>query len=115
MNKPVGPYSPFIKTDSLIFFSGQIGAIDGVVVDGGLEEELVQALSNLETLLQSAGTNKENVVKVTLFLTNMNDYGKVNETYLDFFPGRKPARSAVAVAALPLGAKIEIEAIATPG
>jgi len=113
MSKPVGPYSPFKKTENLVFTSGQIGAVDGVVVEGGLEAEFTQALTNLENVLRDAGITKDNVLKCTIFMTDMNDYAKVNEIYLTFFEDHRPARSAVAVASLPLGALIEIEAIAS--
>ncbi len=113
MSKPVGPYSPYTKTENIVFTSGQIGAIDAVVVEGGLEAEFKQALTNLEKVLTDAGVTKDKVLKCTVFLTDMNDYAKMNEMYLDFFNDHRPARSAVAVASLPLGALIEIEAIAT--
>lgn len=115
MTKPVGPYSPYRKAGNTIYTSGQIGAIDAVVVDGGLEAEFKQALTNLDGVLNNAGVSKHNVIKVNLFLTDMADYNKVNELYLEYFDGEKPARSAVAVASLPLGALIEIEAIAEAG
>jgi len=113
MSKPVGPYSPFSKTENIVFTSGQIGAVNAVVVEGGLEAEFKQALSNLENVLTDAGVTKDKVLKCTIFMTDMDDYVKVNEIYLAFFEDHRPARSAVAVASLPLGALIEIEAIAT--
>jgi len=112
MSTPVGPYTPFMKTDNLVFISGQIGIVDGQVVAGGIEAELVQALENLNTVLENAGASKADVVKTTVFLTDMDHYGQMNEIYMNFFDSHRPARSAVAVAALPLGAVIEIEAIA---
>jgi 2-iminobutanoate/2-iminopropanoate deaminase len=111
MSKPVGPYSPFREAGSTVLFSGQIGQVDGVVVDGGLEAELDQTIANLEAVLSDAGVSKDDVVKATVFLTDMNNYAAMNEKYLAFFDGVRPARSAVAVRELPLGAQVEIELI----
>ncbi len=90
--------------------SGQVGAIDGVVVGGGIAAECVQALANLEAVLVAHGAQKTDVVKATVFLTSMDDYATMNEVYADFFGEHRPARSGVAVAGLPLGAHVEIEA-----
>ncbi len=112
MSKPVGPYTPVVRSGDLIFTSGQVGIADGALVEGGVEAELAQAMTNLASLLESEGASMSDVVKTTLFLTNMDDYAAVNEVYIAAFGDHRPARSAVAVAALPIGAAIEVEAIA---
>ena len=95
-----------------MFTAGQVGIANGVLVDGGLEAELRQVFVNLRTVLSSAEASLADVVKTTVFLTNMDDYAVMNEIYIEEFGDHRPARSAVAVAALPLGAAIEIEAVA---
>ena len=112
MSKPVGPYSPITKGGDLLFTAGQIGINEGVLVEGGLEAEVRQVFVNLRTVLSSADATLADVVKATVFLTDMGDYVRVNEIYSEEFGGHRPARSAVAVTALPLGAQVEIEAIA---
>lgn len=111
----IGPYSPAVRAGSLLFCSGQIGldpAI-GKLVPGGTLAELKQALANLETLLKGSGLMKASVVKTTLFLVDMGEFAAVNEVYGGFFQDEpKPARSCVAAAALPAGARVEIEAVA---
>ena len=111
--KAVGPYSQAIETDQLVFCSGQIG-IDpknGSLVEG-IENQTRQAMSNIANVLQAAGSDLDHVVKTTIFLANIGDYKTVNEIYGSYFTEHKPARSAVQVAALPLGALVEIEMIA---
>ena len=95
--------------------SGQIGLADGAVVAGGLEPELRQAMANLAGLLASKGASLADVAKTTVFLTDMADYGDMNRIYVECFGDHRPARSAVAVAALPLGARVEVEAWAYRG
>lgn len=95
--------------------SGQIGLADGALVAGGLEPELRQAMANLAGLLESKGSSLDAVAKTTVFLTDMADYGDMNRIYVECFGDHRPARSAVAVAALPLGARVEIEAWAYRG
>lgn len=114
MTKPVGPYTPVVRAGDYIFTSGQIGLIDGALAAGGVEAELEQAMKNLAGLLEGEGASMNDVVKTTLFLTDMADYATVNEIYIAAFGDHRPARSAVAVSALPIGAAIEIEAIAHP-
>ncbi len=111
--KAVGPYSQAIETEQFIYCSGQIG-IDpktGSLVDG-IENQTKQAISNISHVLSSAGTGLAHVVKTTIFLADMGDYKTVNEIYGSYFTDHKPARSTVQVAALPLGALVEIEMIA---
>lgn len=115
-SKPLGPYSPGIDVGNLVFLSGQIG-IDpatGKMVADGVEEQARQAMENLGRVLQEAGLGYENVVKTTIFLADIGDYGAVNEVYASFFPEGTPppARSTIQVAAIPAGAKIEIDFIA---
>lgn len=109
----IGPYSQAIEANGFVFCSGQIG-IDpktGNLAEG-LENQTKQIIKNIEAVLKEAGLNLECIVKTTIFLTNINDFAKVNEIYGSFFTNHKPARSTIAVAALPKGALIEIEAIA---
>jgi len=109
----VGPYSQAIKTDGLIFVSGQLGLDpqSGQLRDG-LEAQAEQILENLSAILDCAGCTMESIVKTTIFLVDMADFVKVNEIYGKVFSDTPPARSTVQVAALPLGGMVEIEAIA---
>ena len=106
-------YSPGVRSGEFIFFSGQIGSRPG---GGGLpatvEEQTQQALSNLERLLEQAGVTKADLVKCTVFLADIRDYGAMNRVYGEFFGGSPPARSAVGVAGLPASARVEVECIA---
>lgn len=112
-----GPYTPAVQVEGLLFCSGQIG-IDpatGKLAPGGTLPELKQALANLDALLQAAGATRSSIVKTTLFLLDMGEFGAANEVYAAFFTSDpKPARSTVAVSALPAGARVEIEAVAAP-
>jgi 2-iminobutanoate/2-iminopropanoate deaminase len=112
MSTPVGPYSPFVRSGDLVFTSGQIGILDGAIVDSGLEPQMRQVFINLRSVLDSAGASIIDVVKTTVFLVDMDDYAEMNRIYVEEFANHRPARSAVAVAQLPLGARVEIEAIA---
>jgi 2-iminobutanoate/2-iminopropanoate deaminase len=113
--KAIGPYSQAIRTEGLfVFTSGQI-ALDpttGQMIGTTAAEQAEQVLENLQAVLKAAGSSLANVVKTMVFLQNMNDFAAVNEVYARFFPENPPARSAVAVAALPKGALVEIEAVA---
>jgi 2-iminobutanoate/2-iminopropanoate deaminase len=109
----IGPYSPGLLAGNLVFMSGQVPFdADGNVVGETAAEQARQALANLQHLLEAAAMTNHAVVKTTVFLTDMNDFAAVNEVYAGFFEKPYPARSTVAVAALPKGVKIEIEAIA---
>ena len=109
----IGPYSQAIDIGDMVFTSGQIALKpDGVLIEGGIEEQTKQVLTNLGEVLKEAGSSLQNVVKTTIFLANMNDFAKVNEIYAEFFGSHKPARSTVAVKTLPLNVLVEIEAIA---
>lgn len=110
----IGPYSQAIQAGNTVYVSGQLG-IDpstGNFAEGGTEAQARQSLTNISNILKEAGFSIKNVVKVTVLLADINDFAAVNEIYKDFFEAPFPARSAFAVAALPKGGKIEIEAIA---
>jgi 2-iminobutanoate/2-iminopropanoate deaminase len=110
----VGPYSQAVRIGNLVYTAGQV-AIDpalGKLVGEDAPAQAEQALRNLAAILEAAGTSLENVVKTTVFLDSMDDYKAVNEVYGRFFSKNPPARSAVEVARLPLGALVEIEAVA---
>ncbi|OQX54300.1 MAG: reactive intermediate/imine deaminase [Candidatus Aminicenantes bacterium 4484_214] len=107
-------YSQAIVTNGLVFASGQI-AIDpqsGQIVEGDIEKQTRQVLTNLKAVLEAAGSSLEKVVKCTVFLQDMNDFGRMNAVYSEFFRPPYPARAAVQVARLPKDVKVEIEAIA---
>ena len=110
----VGPYSQAIATDDLVFCSGQVGLDPGTgeVVQGGVEAETERALKNLEAVLDAAGCSMADVVKTTCFLADIGDFATFNAIYARFFPDPPPARSTFGVAALPKGARVEIEAVA---
>ncbi|NOZ49504.1 MAG: RidA family protein [Chloroflexi bacterium] len=110
----VGPYSQAVRTASLVFTAGQIG-IDPLSgqLRAGLEAQTRQILQNLDAVLKAAGTDMAHIVKTTIYLTDMAHFQAVNALYGAAFTAAPPARSTVAVAALPLGALVEIEAIAT--
>ena len=110
MTKPVGPYTPVVETDGWLVLSGQVGLRDGQLVRGGVRDEAAQALENVRALLESKGASMDDVVKTTVFLRHIDDYAAVNEVYVAAFGDHRPARSAVAVAGLPLGALVEVEA-----
>jgi 2-iminobutanoate/2-iminopropanoate deaminase len=113
----VGPYSQGISVDGFVFCSGQIGLdpASGELVPGGVEAEADRALRNLAAVLDAAGLTMADVAKTTLFLADIDDFGRVNEIYARHFPDPQPARSTFAVGALPKGAQVEVEAIARRG
>lgn len=115
MSKPVGPYTPIVRSGDWLVCSGQVGLKDGALVEGGVVAEARQGLANLRTLLESEGATMADVVKATVFLVDMDDFGAMNAVYAEAFGGHRPARSCVAVAALPLGARFEVEAWARVG
>jgi 2-iminobutanoate/2-iminopropanoate deaminase len=110
----IGPYSLGVAAGSFVFTSGQLGLdpVSGSMVAGGVEAETRQALENLKTILESAHSGLNNVVKTTVFLKDMADFSKMNAVYAEFFTESFPARSAVQVAALPKNGLVEIEALA---
>ncbi|MBW1790401.1 MAG: RidA family protein [Deltaproteobacteria bacterium] len=111
----IGPYSQAIRVGDLVFTAGQ-AAVDperGKLIEGGIEEQTRQTLRNIEAILEAAGSSMNQVVKTTVFLKDMGDFAAMNAIYAGFFGDVPPARSTVQVAALPLGALVEIEAVAT--
>ncbi len=110
MTTPVGPYTPIVRAGDWLVCSGQLGLLDGALVDGGVQAQAAQAIANLQTLLESKGASLTSVVKTTVFLAHISDYALVNETYMECFGDHRPARSAFSVAGLPLGGLVEIEA-----
>lgn len=109
----IGPYSQAIEVNGMVYTSGIIPVVpeSGEIADGSAAQAK-QALLNLSNLLKAAGTGMENVIKTTVFIKNMNDFGAINEVYETFFEGVYPARSCVEVARLPKDVMIEIEAVA---
>ena len=110
----IGPYSQAIVVDKLVFTSGQI-PLDprtGELVRGSIAEETTRVMDNLGAVLEAAGAGFDTVLKTTIFLTDMGDFAAVNVVYGARFTGEKPARSTVQVAALPRGARVEVEAVA---
>jgi 2-iminobutanoate/2-iminopropanoate deaminase len=110
----IGPYSQAVRSGHLVFCSGQIplDPLNGQLVEGGIEAQTVRVLDNLAAVLAAADLKLGNVVKTTVFLVSMADFPAMNEVYARYFDEDPPARSTVAVEALPKGARVEIEAIA---
>ncbi len=113
--RPVGPYTPAIRVGDWLVCSGQVPLRDGELVSDPIEAATRQCVSNIAALLDQHGARLDQVAKTTVFMTDMADYPAMNEAYMEAFGAHRPARSAVAVAALPLGARIEIEAWAYLG
>ena len=112
--KAIGPYSQGISVNGFVFTAGQV-ALDpktGELVPGAISEQTSRALENLSAILAEAGSSLSRVVKTTVFLVDMADFAAMNEVYSRAFGSHRPARSTVAVAALPRGARVEIEAVA---
>ena len=115
MSTPIGPYSPIVSAGPWLITSGQLGLAppaDGEpprLVDGGASEQLGQALANAGRLLADHGAGIDDVVKTTVFVTDMSGYAAVNEAYVAYFGDHRPARSVVGVAGLPMGAAVEVE------
>jgi 2-iminobutanoate/2-iminopropanoate deaminase len=114
--RPVGAYTPIVRAGDWLVVSGQVGmGSAGRMVSGGTASELRQAIANLEAHLATEGARLDQVVKTTVFLRHMSDYQVMNDTYIECFGDHRPARSAVGVAELPIGALIEVEAWAWVG
>lgn len=107
----VGPYSQALATESLVYTSGQLPLKNGAMPDD-IKEQAAQCLENVKAVLTEAGSSMDKVLKVTVYLAEIGDFAAVNEVYAQYFSQPYPARSAFAVKALPLGAKVEIEAVA---
>ena len=110
----VGPYSQAVRVGDFVFTAGQIplNPATGQMVEGSIEVQTRQALTNVSAVLEAAGTTLSNVVKTTVFMADMGEFKAMNGAYAEFFSAAPPSRSAIQAAALPLGARIEIEAVA---
>ncbi|MGD6964750.1 RidA family protein [Fictibacillus phosphorivorans] len=109
----IGPYSQGIVIDNLFFSSGQIPLTkEGVMIDGDVKKQTHQVFHNMQAVLKEAGSSLHQVVKATVFISDMNEFADINEVYGQYFSEHKPARSCVEVARLPKDAKVEIEVIA---
>jgi 2-iminobutanoate/2-iminopropanoate deaminase len=110
--KAIGPYSPAVKLGDFVYVSGQLPLdVEGKLVEGDIQEQAYQVLKNMEAVLAEMNLEMRHIVKTTVFLTDLNDFNALNEIYATYFSDPYPARSTIQVAALPKGAKIEIEAI----
>ncbi|MFX1564055.1 MAG: RidA family protein [Promethearchaeota archaeon] len=111
---PVGPYSQAIRAGNLIFISGQIptNPATGELVKGTLKEQTCRCMDNIKAIINAAGGSLKDIVRTTIYLTNMADFSTVNETYSNYFDLNPPTRTTIQVAALPKGVPIEIDAIA---
>ncbi len=114
MSTPVGPYTPLVRAGNTLYVSGQLGLVDGALVDG-IDAQVRQAIANLAALLEGDGASLDDIVKTTVLLDSIDDYAAMNEAYMDAFGSHRPARAAFAVQDLPLGGLVEIEAIAVVG
>jgi 2-iminobutanoate/2-iminopropanoate deaminase len=112
--RAIGPYSQATRAGGFLFTAGQVGfdPATGELVDGGIAEQTQQVLRNIDGILRAGGVRLSDVVKTTVFLVDMADFTAMNEAYAAAFGEHRPARSTVAVAALPRGARVEIEAVA---
>ena len=109
----IGPYSPAVKVNGLIYTSGQVPVtLDGTMVERDIKVQTRQVLTNLRTLLEDAGTGMENVVKISIYLENIDDFGIVNVLFAEAFGEHKPARSAISVNGLPKNAMVMVDAVA---
>ena len=112
--RAIGPYEQAIKLEGWVFTSGQIplDPATGAMVEGGIGAQTRQVLENLRAVLGAAGSSMAKVVRVTVYMTHLGEFAKMNEVFSEFFPQDKPARSTVGVAALPRGALVEMDVIA---
>ncbi|MCK4715518.1 MAG: RidA family protein [Candidatus Marinimicrobia bacterium] len=113
--KAIGPYSQAIVSNGFVFTAGQIpiNPETGKIIATDIKSQVRQDLLNLSFVLEAAGANLKNVVKLTVFMVDLADFSKLNEVFMEFFPEKQPARSAVQVSRLPLDVLVEIEAVAT--
>lgn len=111
---PIGPYNQAVRTGNFLFVSGQIplDATSGELITYGIQDETEKVMQNLQAILKEAGMNFSNVVKSTIFITDMGQFTQINEVYGKYFPENAPARETVQVAALPKGVHVEISVIA---
>jgi 2-iminobutanoate/2-iminopropanoate deaminase len=112
--KAIGPYSQAIKANGFVFISGQVcfDPATGNLISGGIEQQTEQVMKNLSAILQAAGSGWDKVLKTTVYLKNMSEFGQMNEVYGKFLQGAPPARSTVEVARLPKDVSVEIDVIA---
>ena len=112
--EPIGPYSQAVQAGNLVFVSGQVGKdpVSGAMKTENIKAEATQVMTNIKNILETAGLAMSNIAKTTIFLTNMDDFGQVNEVYGSFFTGNYPARETVQVSRLPLNANIEVSVVA---
>ena len=115
MSKPVGPYSPVLRAGEWVFTAGQLGLVDGALVDGGVEAQVRQIFVNATVLLMRAGASLADVVKCTVFLADMADFPTMNAAYVDCLGETRPTRSTVGNVTMALGAQVEIEFTAYTG
>jgi len=108
--RPTQPYSPMVRAGDWLVVSGQLGMVDGVIVDGGVAAQATQSVANIVALLATEGAAATDVVKTTVFLADIADLAVLNEAYMAAFGDHRPARSTFAVAGLPFGGAVEIEA-----
>lgn len=111
---PIGPYNQAVRTGNLLFVSGQIplDPATGNIISSGIQDETQKVMENLEAILKEAGLSFSNIVKSTIFITDMGQFAQINEVYGRYFPEQAPARECVQVAALPKGVNVEISVIA---
>jgi 2-iminobutanoate/2-iminopropanoate deaminase len=112
--KAIGPYSPALKAGNMVFLSGSIplDPVSGQLVDGGITEQTTRVLENIKALLAAAGTDVDHVVRTTVFMIDLGEFGAMNEVYSKYFSAPYPARSTVQVARLPRDVRVEIDVIA---
>ena len=112
---PAMPFSQAVRVGDMIYLSGMIGTENGVVVAGGIQAETRRTMDNIRSALEGLGSSMSNVVKCTVFLADMREWGAMNEVYVTYFPQHKPARSALGASGLALNARVEIECLAVAG
>ena len=110
MTKPVGPYTPIVRAGDFLICSGQVGQRDGKLVDGDVTAQTAVAIENIATLLAEHGAKLTDVAKTMCFLVDMGEFAAFNAAYINGFGDHRPARTTIGVAALPIGASVEIEA-----
>lgn len=112
---PVGPYTAIVRAGDWLIVSGQLGLVDGALVEGGVAEQTAQAIANLASLLEGEGAALTDVAKTLCFLVDMGEFATFNDAYVRGFGDHRPARSTIGVAGLPVGGAVEIEAWAFVG
>jgi 2-iminobutanoate/2-iminopropanoate deaminase len=115
MAAPIPPYRPAVRAGDFLYISGQIALVDNELVEGGLEAEIAQTFANLRAVLEANDAEVSDIVKTTVFLTDLGNFGPMNDRYAEFFASDFPSRSTIEVSALPRGASFEIEAVAYLG